>query len=134
MTRRLLPTLASLLFLAAPALADEMWAATGGGMVIYEQDAGDTAILSFPKGAASARLYIPGLVGKLDSRDVHQAYWIGAPEGTCGATLTGPDGWAGSDWGLATVAFDAAGFPSGFTATLGSCTSAPFMSLRASVP
>ena len=90
---RLLPVLAALLLLASPALADEMWTATGGGMVIYEQDAGDTAIFSFPMGGRSARLYIPGLVAKMDSRGVHEASIEENParQAPCGLTIRDRD-------------------------------------------
>ena len=111
----------ALVFLAAPALADEAWM-TDGGIVYYQADVGNAAVLSIPYGENDmAFVYVEGLPGAMESRGTHAGYWIGPGEGPCTAMLTGPDGYGSTNWGWATIEFDAKVFPSGFTAFMGEC-------------
>lgn len=111
----------ALLLLATPALADEAWM-TDGGIVYYQADVGNVAVLQFPYGDGIASLYVEGLPGAMAARGTHAGYWIADGAGPCTATLTGPDGYAGTNWGWATIEFDAKVFPSGFTAFMGECS------------
>ncbi len=113
------------------AAADEVWT-TPFGEVIYEQDMGDVAILSYPAGEKMrGHAYFPGLGGNFDDRSVHWGYWIEPREGPCGATMTGPDGVSSTAWGRAVIIWDESGFPSAFTGLGGECFGEPFASIRA---
>lgn len=127
---------APLAFLAAlaaatPALGDEVWT-TPFGDIVYEADIGDVTVLSYPLADGSkGHAYFPGLGGNYTARGVHHGYWIEPREGTCGATMTGPDGLASTAWGRAVIAFDQPGFPTAFTALAGECFGEPAYSVRA---
>lgn len=116
--------------LASPALADEVWDSTQGP-VVYEEDTGGAAVLSFthPNGDP-AMLVIPGLAGNYQNRAVHQAFWIGQGPGTCFASMsigTQPS----HHWGQALISFDKPDFPTSFTLSLGECFGPMTRSFRA---
>jgi len=117
-----------------PAMADETWD-TEYGLVIYEQDLGDVAILSYPvdKGRRGS-VYFPGLAGNYDNRSVHEGYWIEDGPGSCMVEIVGADGRRSNNWGRAIIAFDKPAFPTGWTALGGDCFGAPDMPLRGDVP
>lgn len=119
--------------LPAAAGADEVWT-TAEGEAAWAATVDGTAVLAMPMGDGMLRLYIPDLDARMDSRGMHEAYWIGSGGGVCGATLTGPDGSGATNWGTGIVAFDAPAFPSGWTATLGFCAGPPSFSIRADAP
>ena len=113
--------LVALFLLASPAFADET-RVTANGPAIYEADIGPTGILSVPMGTGRAHLYFDGLGGNAAERFVMTGYWIGpAGDFACTSTLTGPDGMSSNNWGLARIAFDRPGFPTGWTMTMGNC-------------
>lgn len=131
---------AALFCLAAlPAVADEVWS-TSLGDIIYEADLEDgTSVLSAPAqllmidapADARAWIYIPELSYLLDARSVHRAYWLVEGQELCTNGMVTKDGRTSFAWGDATVAFDAAGFPSGFTMIAGNCGFDAFMPIRA---
>jgi hypothetical protein len=115
---------AALMLTATTALSDEVWS-TATDDIIYLSDMGDTAILTQKRGEMAFNYYVAGLAGALDSRAIHQGYWIGTGDGSCEAALTGPDGTSSTAWGRITVAFDQGSFPSGFTMLIGECLDDP---------
>lgn len=131
---------ATLFCLAAlPAVADEVWS-TSLGDIIYEADLENgTAVFSAPAqllmldapADARAWIYIPELVYLLDSRGVHQAFWLIEGMELCTVGLVGQDGHKSFTWGNATIAFDATTFPSGFTMIAGNCGYDPYIPIRA---
>ena len=103
------------------ATADEQWYSNYGD-VIYEEDYGALAVLSFP-GSHPGRpsfLYIDGLGGNYDNRGTFNGVWLAQEEGPCGPML-GDNGAESTLWGRATVTFDYSGYPSGFEAALYDC-------------
>lgn len=116
-----LVSLAALLALSPLASADEAWQ-TERGRVVYMADWGDTAILQLIGEDGEVRFYFPGLAGNFKNRDVHEGYWISTePFGLCGGTLRGLDGFASPYFGRATLVFEKASFPSGWTMLQGFC-------------
>ncbi|HID67322.1 MAG TPA: hypothetical protein EYP31_03465 [Roseibacterium sp.] len=135
---------AALCALPLTATADEAWD-TIAGQIVYEQDLGTVAVLSFPYDAlfpgevpdlAQQRgtLYFPGLGGNSDRRAIHDGYWIvqGAP--LCSASLTTADGTSSQRWGRARVIFDRAAFPTDLTILIGGCMDEPTAILRGERP
>jgi hypothetical protein len=120
-------------------MADEVWS-TRAGDIVYDTMAPDgTAVFTMPavvfnpgaaKGAV-ARLYVPYLDAAPDSRYQHTAYWLIEGSANCNVSMTGFDGVTSSDWGLANLYFDEAGFPSGFTMAFGVCEYEMFDFVRA---
>lgn len=102
------------------ATADETWQMQDG-LAVYQEDRGNTALISVPYQGSRAMVYIDGLPGALNNRSSHGGYWIGPGAGRCSSTLTGPDGYASRNWGRAQIIFDRSTFPSGFTLRTGSC-------------
>jgi hypothetical protein len=112
---------------AAPlaALADEVWALPSGNQIVYERDAGTTAILSYKPevGLDAGFIFVPGLGGKYEGRGTYQGYWVEA-EGTgpaCAAGLTDAEGKTWTRWGAMEVKFVEPGFPSAIKLKRGSC-------------
>lgn len=105
---------------AAPALADETWT-NPAGIAIYEEEIAGTAVFSIPMQGDRARLYLEGLAGNYDNRSKSHGYWIGPDKPICGAKFIAPDGLQSSNWGRVTIVFDGPSFPTGWTATLGTC-------------
>lgn len=135
---------AALCALPLTATADEAWD-TPAGQIIYQQDLGLMAVLSFPYAAAypgqvpefaqgDATVYFPGLGGNFDNRSIHDGYWIiqGAP--ACSATLTTANGVSSQRWGRAQVIFDRAAFPTSLTLLVGSCMDEPTVIVRGDRP
>jgi hypothetical protein len=132
--------LATLFCLAAlPAVADEVWSTTLGD-IIYETDLENgTAVFSAPAqwfmmdASADARawIYIPDLAYLLDARGVHQAFWLVEGMDLCTVGMVTQDGRKSFAWGDATIAFDVANFPSGFSIIAGNCGYDPFLTVRA---
>lgn len=118
---------------ALPAAADEVWE-TAEGPVVYLSDVGDVAVWEAETLDGTLRFYFPGLAGRVEGRDVHHGYWIQVAGQGCGATLTGPDGFAGPVWGRVTLIFHQGGFPTDWTMRLGTCFDAPDASLRGASP
>ncbi|MEI4493253.1 hypothetical protein WAF00_21715 [Mameliella alba] len=116
--------------LATPALGDEVWD-SAQGPVVYEEDTGGAAVLSFthPNGYP-ARLVIPGLAGNYQDRAVHRAFWVGQGPGTCFAAMS-LGGQPSHDWGEALISFDRPAFPTSFTLSLGDCFGPMATSFRA---
>ncbi|MBY6113050.1 hypothetical protein KUW09_06080 [Mameliella alba] len=121
-------TLAS--FLAAPALADEVWTSDMGD-IIYETDTQGAAILSFTNvDGYRAIVVVPGLAGNYDNRSVHDGFWMGEGAGDCLSSMTlGTQ--SGHQWGQALISFDRPSFPTSFTLTLGDCFGPLAYSIRA---
>lgn len=118
----------------APAMADETWN-TEYGLVIYEQDPGDVAILSYPVDRGRrGTVYFPGLAGNYDNRSVHEGYWIEDGPGPCMAEIVGADGRRSNNWGRVIIAFDLPAFPTSWTALGGDCFDDPTIPLRGEVP
>lgn len=137
-------TAAALCAIPLSAQADEAWD-TSAGQIIYEQDLGLVASLSFPYAAVfpgevpefaqdRATLYFPGLGGNFDNRSIHDGYWIvqGAP--SCSATLTAANGVSSQRWGRARVIFDEPAFPTDLTILIGTCMDEPTHILRGERP
>lgn len=106
---------------ASQATADEQWYSNYGD-VVYEEDYGALAVLSFP-GSHPGRpsfLYIDGLGGNYHNRGTFDGLWLAQEEGYCDPIL-GDNGAESTHWGLATVTFDYSGYPSGFEAALYDC-------------
>lgn len=130
---------ASIALPALPAIADEVWS-SAAGEIIYETtlDSG-MAIFSMPADIlaldapadARAFIYIPYLDAVPGTRGYHEAFWIVEGAQYCDMALTGPDGRSSGAWGRAILMFDAADFPTAFTALLGNCTFDPYMPVRA---
>jgi hypothetical protein len=110
------------LLLNTAAQADERWQSNYGD-VIYEADVGETAVLSFPGAHPGHRvhMYVEGLGGNYDQRDVFSGYWIAPEQSDCPIEMSGEDGLTSSTWGSVVIAFDNTGFPSAFTAQLADC-------------
>lgn len=135
---------AALALLPLAATADEAWN-THAGQIIYEQDLGSVAVLSFPYEAlfpgevpefaqGRASIYFPGLGGNFDNRSIHDGYWVvqGAP--LCSASLTTANGITSQRWGRARVIFDRAAFPTDLTILIGGCLDEPTAILRGERP
>jgi len=132
--------LATLFCLAAlPAVADEVWS-TPLGDIIYETDLEDgTSVFSAPApllmmdapADARAWIYIPELSYLLDARSVHRAYWLVEGVDLCTTGIVTQDGRKSFAWGDGTIAFDVAGFPSGFMLIAGNCGYDPYLPIRA---
>ena len=126
-------TMIALVLLSTPVMADETWV-TANGPAVYEADIGPTGILSVPMGVGRAHLYFDGLGGNSEERFVMTGYWIGPTgDGPCTSTMTEPDGMSLANWGLARIAFDRPGFPTGWTVTMGNCGFDGDWSIRADV-
>jgi hypothetical protein len=115
------------LIVAAPlaATADEVWSMPSGNQIVYERDAGTTAILSYKPevGLENGYIFVPGLGGKYEGRGTYQGYWVevdGAGT-TCAAALVDAEGKTWGRWGAIEVKFAKPGFPSAITLTRGSC-------------
>lgn len=135
---------AALAALPLTATADEVWD-TPAGEVIYEQDLGVMAILSFPYAAAfpgqvpefaqeRGTLYFPGLGGNFDDRSIHEGYWLVPGSPSCSVSISAADGQSSQRWGRATVIFDRAAFPTSMTVLVGSCFDDPSVIIRADRP
>lgn len=113
------------------ALADEQWYSNYGD-VIYQEDYGSLAVLSFP-GSHPGRpsfLYVVGLGGNYDNRGQFDGAWLAQEEGDCGQML-GDNGVESSLWGRATVTFRNSGYPSSFNADLFDCHGEYFDTMKA---
>lgn len=115
--------------LAAPAGADEVWATARGHQIVYERDAGDTAVLSYKpeQGLGQGLLFVVGLGGKTDGRETFQGYWVEPDDAgdQCAAALTDAEGKTWKRWGLALVTFARPEFPSRISVRLGECLTPP---------
>lgn len=127
----------ALALLAGPALSDEVWR-TDGGEVVYLADRDGQAVLSFPYEGGVAHLYVEDLAGNTQARGEHPAYWV-APDadgepGPCRDTFPAEGGGDTWTWGVATLVFDRAAFPTGFEARLSLCDSDQAWTMRADLP
>ena len=115
-------TLLAAMFLASPAIADEVWASMMGD-IVYAAEENGAAIFTFTNlDAYPARLVIPGLAGNYSNRSTHEAFWLGGGSGTCPAFMAiAGDEYSTNDWGRAVIAFDKPAFPTSFTVTIGWC-------------
>lgn len=114
-------------------LADEVWI-TGEGPATYLSDHEHIGVIEVPLFGEPVRLYVMGLGGNVTERFTMRGYWIASGEGFCGVTMTGPDGWSSTRWGMAIVSFDRYEYPTGWTASLGDCWGDSDFSIRADLP
>lgn len=115
------------LIAAAPlaAMADEVWSMPSGNQIVYERDAGTTAILSYKPevGLDAGYIFVPGLGGQYEGRGAYQGYWVEAADTgpACAASLIDAEGKSWQRWGIAEVKFQKPGFPSAITLKRGTC-------------
>lgn len=120
---------------ALPALADEVWSSEIGE-IIYEDDIGEYAVLSFPGDGGEVRYlaFIEGLGLNYDDRGRHDGYWTG-PSGdgfvSCPVSITDHTGESTDNWGRVEMIFLDTGFPSAFIAQRGACFDPPVDALSA---
>lgn len=132
MFRTCLTALALLAFGATSAQADEVWYSDIAGEVVYEQDMGPIAILSFDGDRGRGHFYIDGLGGNYTNRGTFSGYWIDpSSNDSCGGNLQGPDGVSGNYWGQLIVYFDNPGFPSGWSMDVVECFGPATIPVRA---
>jgi len=132
MFRTCLAAAAVLVASATTAQADEVWNSDIAGMVVYEQDMGRTAILSFEGDRGRGHFYIDGLGGNYSNRGTFSGYWIDpSSDDSCGGNLQGPDGVSSNYWGQVVMYFDNPGFPSGWSMEVGECFGPPQHHVRA---
>lgn len=121
--------------LATPVAADEVWSLPSGNQLIYDRDAGNTAVLTYTpeQGLGRGQIFVVGLAGQYEGRGRYQAYWVENDDAgaACPAALTDAEGNTWRRWGLATVAFQRPGFPSAITISRGDCLGAPTGRVRA---
>lgn len=115
---------AALSIVSAPVFADEVWQ-TAYGMIAWEADSGDTAILRLDdlENGRTVRLYVPGLAADvMGGRGAYTGVWI-ADQGadTCVTQMTGPDGYKSDQWGTFTITFVGTEFPSDWAGVFGAC-------------
>jgi hypothetical protein len=111
--------------LAVPASADEVWSTARGHQIVYERDAGETAILSYKAeaGLSPGLIFVPGLGGKYEGRETYRGYWVEAADAgaTCAAAIVDAEGKSWKRWGVAEVKFARAAFPSAITIRRSDC-------------
>lgn len=107
------------------ALADEVWSLPSGNQIVYDRDAGTTAILSYKaeQGLANGWIFVPGLGGVYDGRATYQGYWVEESDAgaTCAAGLVDAEGKTWTRWGAMEVKFQKPGFPSKIALKRGNC-------------
>ena len=100
-----------------------------GNQIVYERDAGDTAVLSYKpeQGLGQGLIFVIGLGGKSEGRTRYQAYWTEDDDAgaACPVALTDKDGKTWHRWGLATIRFRKPDFPSAIVISRGECLAAP---------
>jgi len=110
---------------STPAMADEIWSTARGHQIVYERDAGSTAVLSYTpeQGLEKGLIFVVGLGGVSEGRGAYEAYWVEADDaGTqCAAALTDAEGKTWKRWGVAEVTFARRTFPSRITVRRGEC-------------
>ena len=116
---------------AGVAAADEVWT-TDLGEIVYLEDLGGSAVLTFttPDGNPG-EIIVPGLPGNADMRGIHEGYWIGTGEPICETRMARPGGPPSAEWGRAMVVFDKPAFPTSFTLVMDWCGAGYAASLRA---
>lgn len=114
--------------LTSVATADEVWSLPSGNQIVYERDAGTTAVLSYraEQGLAPGLIFVVGLGGQYEDRGAYQAYWTEADDAgpACPARLVDAEGKAWKRWGVAEVRFEKKGFPSAIRVRRGECFAA----------
>jgi hypothetical protein len=136
MLRQISAAILALASVTSAGIADEAWTSDIGGEVIYEDEIGDIAVLSYDglQPGSRAHFYVPGLPSHLNDRGGEfRGFWIDPAGGECDADLIGPDGLQSNGWGVAIVRFDQPLFPSGFTADIGNCFDGPIFGMRANL-
>ena len=122
---RALTAAALLASIALAASADEVWSLPSGNQIVYERDAGATAILSYKPevGLESGYIFVPGLGGYYSGRGAYQGYWVEAGDAgpVCAASLVDAEGKTWQRWGIAEVKFQKPDFPSRITLKRGDC-------------
>jgi hypothetical protein len=125
-----LTLLAATLATPGGAHADEVWSLPSGNQIVYDRDSGDTAILTYTpeQGLEKGQIFVVGLAGAMTrSRQPYQAFWTEADDAgpTCRVAITDVEGRSWKRWGLATVTFARADFPSRITIARGECLGVP---------
>jgi hypothetical protein len=117
--------IAAALAASLPSFADEVWSLPSGNQIVYERDAGTTAILSYKAevGLDQGLIFVPGLGGNYDNRGTFRGYWTEADDTgpACAAAIVDAEGKTWKRWGVAEVKFAAKGFPSKFKLSRGNC-------------
>jgi hypothetical protein len=129
MKLRIMLTALALTLIAAPASADEVWSLPSGNQLVYDRDVGDTAVLTYvpEQGDGRGQIFVVGLAGQYEGRGSYQAYWVENDDAgaACPAALTDAEGNTWRRWGIATISFQRATFPSRITIARGECLNAP---------
>jgi hypothetical protein len=129
MKLRIMLTALALTLIAAPASADEVWSLPSGNQLVYDRDVGDTAVLTYvpEQGDGRGQIFVVGLAGQYEGRGAYQAYWVENDDAgaACPAALTDAEGNTWRRWGIATISFQRATFPSRITIARGECLNAP---------
>lgn len=111
------------------AAADEVWSLPSGNQLVYDRDAGATAVLTYraEQGESAGQMFVVGLGGQYEGRGAYQGYWVEADDAgpACAAAIVDAEGNTWRRWGLVTVTFARPTFPSRVTITRGECLSAP---------
>lgn len=130
-----LPTLiAGAVFLAAPALADEVWDSNLGQISWLETDGADALLGVMGEGGGPMiHMVVPGLGADTGGgRGTYTGIWIASDgEYPCVTEMLRPDGSKSSYWGSFTITFLEDGFPSDFAGAYGDCLDAPSLPLQA---
>lgn len=113
---------------APKAMADEVWSLPSGNQIVYERDAGETAVLSYraEQGLSPGLIFVVGLGGQYEERGAYQAYWTEADDAgpACPAKLVDAEGKTWKRWGVAEVRFEKKDFPSAIRVRRGECFAA----------
>ncbi|MGD9816357.1 MAG: hypothetical protein AB7Q23_12025 [Hyphomonadaceae bacterium] len=129
MTARSIAAAFALALLATPAAADEVWSLPSGNQIVYDRDVGDVAVLTYrpEQGLGQGQIFVVGLAGQYEGRSRYEAYWVEPDDAgpPCAASLVDAEGNTWRRWGLASVSFQRATFPSSITITRGTCLSPP---------
>ena len=127
MRRLSLALAAPAVLLALPAQADELWSSTHG-MIAWETDLGETAVLRLDDQGAGrvVRMLLPGLAADMTGgRGAYLGLWIAdSGDRPCLTEMVDPvSGIKTPHWGTVTLTFLQPHFPSDWAGVYGHCLS-----------
>jgi hypothetical protein len=109
----------------APAGADEVWVTRAGHQIVYDRDAGTTAVLTYvaEQGLAKGQIFVAGLAGAEARTGTFQGIWVEADDAgpACLFSIVDAEGKTWARWGIARVNFVKPSFPSAIRITRGTC-------------
>jgi hypothetical protein len=121
--------------LAAPAFADEVWVTRAGNQIVYDRDAGSTAIWTYvpEQGLAKGQIFLSGFAGAESRAGGFEGIWVEEDDAgpACAFSIVDAEGRAWKRWGIVRVKFAKPTFPSAITLTRGACLSDPKTKVQA---